>query len=609
MQITLVPDSSIASAPPGLTAAVEAAASIFEQDFSGDYDVNISYGWGTFDNAPSAFLANSGTGVFSLGGETSTSVNYSQLRGWLIANAASSAQITAVASLPASAASFPNDANTFFVSPAEEKALGVVSGDSGGIDGSIGFNTGDTSSPQDWEPAALTEIVHALGWNSIAQGGLFPDVADLFRYSSPGHYQWTSEQAAYFSIDGGNTDLADFSTTTNFDQTLFTDLPADDPLRLPFTSAATTLTSFDIEALSVIGFGVASAAAPPPPPRRFNAGGSSSDILWQNTGGQASIWEMSGTNVIGGGPVSANPGQSWAEIGTGDFNDDGHSDILWQNANGKVSIWEMSGTNVIGGGPVSANPGQSWTEIGTGDFNDDGHSDILWQNATGQVSIWEMSGTNVIGGGPVSANPGQSWTEIGTGDFNDDGHSDILWQNANGQASIWEMSGTNVIGGGPVSANPGPAWKAIGTGDFNDDGHSDILWQNASSGQVSIWEMSANNVIGGGPVASNPGPSWHAMGTGDFNGDGHSDILWRNANGQTSIWEMSGTNMVGGGPIASNPGLSWSAVGTGDFNHDGHSDILWQNANGQASIWEMNGTNVSGGGPVASNPGPGWLAL
>ena len=36
-------------------------------------------------------------------------------------------------------------------------------------------------------------------------------------------------------------------------------------------------------------------------PRRFIAGGSSSDILWQNTGGQASIWDMSGSNVISGG--------------------------------------------------------------------------------------------------------------------------------------------------------------------------------------------------------------------------------------------------------------------------------------------------------------------
>jgi len=362
MQITFVPDSSIASAPAGLTAAVEAAAGVFEQDFPGNYNVNISYGWGTFDDAPSAFLTNPGSGVFSLGGGTSTSVSYSQLRGWLIANAASSTQITAVASLPASNASFPNGANSFFVSRPEEKALGVLNGDSGGIDGSIGFNTGDASSPADWEPAALTEIAHALGWDSIAQGGSSPDVADLFRYSSPGHYQWTPGQPAYFSIDGGNTPLADFSTT--FDQTLFTDLPADDPLRLPFTSAATTLTSFDLEALSVIGFGVASAAAPPPPPpRRFNAGGSSSDILWQNTGGQASIWEMSGTNIIGGGPLSANPGPSWTEIGTGDFNDDRHSDILWQNANGQASIWEMNGTNVTGGGPVASNPGPSWLAL------------------------------------------------------------------------------------------------------------------------------------------------------------------------------------------------------------------------------------------------------
>jgi FG-GAP-like repeat len=414
MQITLVPDSSIASAPPGLTAAVEAAADIFEQDFSGDYNVNISYGWGTFDNAPSAFLTPGGS-AYSLGGETSTSVSYSQLRGWLIANAASSAQITAVASLPASAASFPNDANTFFVSPAEEKALGVVSGDSGGIDGSIGFNTGDTSSPEDWEPAALTEIVHALGWNSIAQGGSLPDAADLFRYSSLGQYGWTSRQSAYFSVDGGNTDLADFSTTTNFDQTLFTDLPADDPLRLPFTSAATTLTSFDIEALDVIGFGVASAAAPPPPPPpapSFNAGGSSSDILWQNTSGQAAIWDMEGTSVITSGKIVPNPGATWNLLGTGDFNDDGQPDLVWQNASGQAAIWEMNRTNGIASAKVDPNPGPSWNAVGTGEFNNDGFSDILWQNTSGQAAIWEMDGTNVHASAKVDPNPGPTWRAL-----------------------------------------------------------------------------------------------------------------------------------------------------------------------------------------------------
>jgi hypothetical protein len=555
MQITLVPDASVASAPAGLTAAVEAAAGVFEQDFPGNYNVNISYGWGTFDNTPSDVLTNT-AGAFSLGGGIFSSVGYSQLKAWLTAKAASGAQITAVASLPSSAASLPGGANTFGISRAEEKALGVFSGDSSAIDGSIGFNIGDASSPQDWEPAALCEIAHALGWDSIAQGGSVPEAADLFRYSSPGERQWTSGQPAYFSIDGGNANLADFSTT--FDQTLFTNLPVNDPLRLPFTDAATTLTSFDIEALSVIGFGAANVISRPQP-RRFNAGGNSPDILLQNTDGQA-------------------------------------------------AIWEMNGSSVAGGGAITPNPGPSWTEVATGDFNDDGHSDILWRNADGQAAIWEMNGNNLIGGGAVGSNPGSSWTAIGTGDFNGDGHSDILWQNVNGQASIWEMNGTNVIGGGAVSPNPGPSWRAVGTGDFNKDGHSDILWQNAN-GQISIWEMNGTNVIGGGPVNPNPGPGWQALGTGDFNGDGYSDILWRNANGETAIWEMNGTDVVDGGSIASSPGLGWAEVATGDFNHDGHSDILWQNANGQAAIWEMNGTNVIGGGAIATNPGPSWRAV
>ena len=82
----------------------------------------------------------------------------------------------------------------------------------------------------------------------------------------------------------------------------------------------------------------------------------------------------------GGEPQS---GPSWKAIGTGDFNDDGYSDILWQNTStGQASIWEMNGNSMIGGGTVSPNPGPTWKAIGTGDFNDDGHSDILWQNTS-----------------------------------------------------------------------------------------------------------------------------------------------------------------------------------------------------------------------------------
>ena len=72
----------------------------------------------------------------------------------------------------------------------------------------------------------------------------------------------------------------------------------------------------------------------------------------------------------------------------------------------------MNGNNLIGGGPVSANPGLSWHAIRTGDFNGDGHSDILFQNTNGQAMVWEMNGTNVIGGGAVSPNPGSNWRAV-----------------------------------------------------------------------------------------------------------------------------------------------------------------------------------------------------
>ena len=381
MQITLVPDSSIALAPAGLTAAVDAAAAIYEQDFPGNYNINISYGWGTFDNTSSNELTNPNSGVYSLGGGTATTVSYSQLKGWLTANADTSTQIAADATLPASSASFPGDANTFFVSFAEEKALGVFTGDSSAIDGSIGFNIGDASTSQDWEPAALTEIAHALGWNSIAGGGSFPDVSDLFRYSSPGHYGWTSGQSAYFSIDGGATDLADFATS--FDQTLFTDLPADDPLRLPFTSAATTLTAFDIEALSVIGFGVASVVSLLP--RRFNAGGNSSDALLQKNDGNVAIWQMNGTNLTGGGPSRRAPDRLGPPSEQGISMATVTPTSCFRATMGR-SVWEMNGTSMIGGAVV-ADPGPTWTAIGTGDFNGDGHSDILLQS-----NEWESCG-------------------------------------------------------------------------------------------------------------------------------------------------------------------------------------------------------------------------
>ena len=59
--------------------------------------------------------------------------------------------------------------------------------------------------------------------------------------------------------------------------------------------------------------GAAADPAPTPAadPAPTAANITASDILWQNTNGQAAIWEMNGTNVIGGGDCGPQP---WAEL-------------------------------------------------------------------------------------------------------------------------------------------------------------------------------------------------------------------------------------------------------------------------------------------------------
>ena len=303
----------------------------------------------------------------------------------------------------------------------------------------------------------------------------------------------------------------------------------------------------------------------------------------------------------------SNGGSPAAALAPYDFDGSGTSDILLQNTDGQAEIWTQYGATTIAQTQFGSNPGTTWHIVGSGDFDNNGYADILWQSNDGTVAIWETSGTAysyLIGGG-VIGNPGPSWHVIGTGDFNGDGKSDILWQNNNGTYAIWEMNGTSVIGGGILS--PGGTWQAVATGDFNNDGKSDIVWQD-SDGTVAIWEMNGTSVIGGGIVAD-AGPTWHVVGTGDFNGYGQSDILFQNNDGDVAIWEMNGTALVGGGVIGT-PGVSWKVIGTGDYSGVGYSnDILFQNTNGAIAMWEMNGLSVVSGSIVGSNPGDSLQAI
>ena len=105
MNINLIADRSVASAPAGFAAAVRSAADLIQQSFTDSITLNIRYGWGTYNDQPDASLINF---AGALGGAVSADfVSYSVLRAWLVAKPVLSQDEFALASLPANASVFP----------------------------------------------------------------------------------------------------------------------------------------------------------------------------------------------------------------------------------------------------------------------------------------------------------------------------------------------------------------------------------------------------------------------------------------------------------------------------------------------------------------------
>jgi Ca2+-binding RTX toxin-like protein len=270
-----------------------------------------------------------------------------------------------------------------------------------------------------------------------------------------------------------------------------------------------------------------------------------------------------------------------------DFDGDLNSNILWRNSNGAVSIWQVNSTSVVN----TTNIGfvtNDWLIQDTGDFNGDRRSDILWRNSNGAVSIWQMNGNSIQTAG-VIATATNDWVIQDTGDFNGDGQSDILWRNSNGAVSIWQMNGNSIQTVG-VIATAINDWVIQDTGDFNGDGQSDILWRK-SNGAVAIWQMNGN-AIQNTVIVGTPTNDWLIKGVDDLNNDGKADILWQNANGAVAIWQMNSSSIQNVGTIGFTTS-DWSIAGTGDFNKNGVNEILWRNTNGAVAVWQLNNGVVS----------------
>jgi len=221
LQIDLVWDSSVGSAPSGYTTAIiDAAKTLIAEygvvpDVKGKVTINIDVGYGE--------IAGSSMSASALGESESYGylTNYSTVTGALTK-----------AGYSFTASNEPTGAQ-FFVTSAEAKAMGLVSATSSSVDGYIGFSTlsgtgyswnlhaqvgstdsGTGSKQFDLESVAsheISEILGRIGMEGAKMNGKATYTPfDLFDFSSAGTLA-LSGNGGYFSIDNGATNLGAFN--------------------------------------------------------------------------------------------------------------------------------------------------------------------------------------------------------------------------------------------------------------------------------------------------------------------------------------------------------------------------------------------------------------
>jgi len=320
VQIQFDYDPSVASAPAAFVAALNVAAGYLDSLILNPITVTIEVGWGEAQGYPI------GAGLLAEAAPATNSIPYSQFLAALQAAPGSAARVAA-ASLPATPpASDP--AGTVDVATAEMAALGLaVPGGSGGLDGAIGFTTNGpwnfspTQTPvpgqYDFIAAAEHEITHALGRDSdlptyFGPADPDPQPLDLLRFAAPDMPATHGGIPAYFSLDGGTTDLAPFDIIS--DPSDWADsVPGDAFDAGAPPGAASSVTPLDTTELGALGFDIGGPAGNPATyAGHYAISAAAGATLYLAGTGQVTLSGAGNTaNVVGGDDtISASVGAS-----------------------------------------------------------------------------------------------------------------------------------------------------------------------------------------------------------------------------------------------------------------------------------------------------------
>jgi hypothetical protein len=256
-------DPSVSRAPAGFQDAFQSAITLFQNTYSEPVTINLSVGWGELGGSSiaSGALGESGTSVVG-------SFTYSQVRNALLANAKSSADAAALASLPAVD---PTGGKRQWMASSEARALGL--GGNVSSDGAVGFdstvawtfdpNNRAVKGAYDFIGVAEHEISEVMG--RVAGLGTFNGALvplDLYRYSSAGNRALTPGSNEYFSIDGGATNINTFASPGGGDLGDWAGQTSDAFNAFAYPGALLPFSLGDITVMEALGYDVAAQAAP-----------------------------------------------------------------------------------------------------------------------------------------------------------------------------------------------------------------------------------------------------------------------------------------------------------------------------------------------------------
>jgi serralysin len=599
MNLNLVYDSSVNSAPAGFTNSLNALASFFQSAFQDPVTINIQVGYGEIGGqALDAGALGESSAFFNI-------FSYDQVRSALISDAKSPDDATAVASLPATA---PVD-GTIWVTRAEAKAVGLTNAASTRVDGYIGFNgtanifdydnsNGVSRGQYDFFAVAAHEISEIMGRQMMDGGssGGTNTPMDLFHYAGFQNRIFVGDQAGYFSPDNGATDLGDFNTIPSGDTGDWASTVGRDAFRAFSSSGVVNaISQNDIRVMDVLGWDLAGGTTTnsnTAPLVALESSGNTTLALSGNQyyllqNGSGPSLKFSGQDVVGG------QFGDWTPIGA-EKTASGY-EIAWKSVGSNLySLWNTDPNgnytaNVVGAVSGSDPAIVSAESLFQQDLNGDGHV------GAGMASI-ETSGNTELA---VSAN------------------RFYLLQNGSGPSL--KFSGQDVVGGQFGDWTPLGAEKTA-------SGY-EIAWKSLGSNLYSLWNTDVNGNylgnIGGAVSGSDPTLlSVEALFQQDLNGDGQVSpaMVPIETSGSTTL-AMSANHFYllqnGNGPSLKFSGQDVVAGQFGDWTPIGAEktgsgyEIAWKSLGANLySLWntDSNGNYIANIGGAVSGTDPALVS-